>query len=220
MVDFTLSRKKTATRQLGGVIFAQTVPDAARAEYKRGVNSLKGNKPEEAIVSLKKAIEIFPDYYLALELLGTEYVKRGGLDEAVPILTQAVKINRAAPKSLYALGVALMKLNRLVEAIEWLQKASDQDSGNVNVHMMLGIAYGNKGALAEAEASLKKASQLGGDRIPDLHLYLAGIYNKQEKYSAAVRELELYLKEEKELKDPTRVKEMIDKLKAKEKAKK
>ena len=86
--------------------------------------------------------------------------------------------------------------------------------------MMLGIAYGNNRDLEASEAALKKAYQLGGELAADAHLYLAGLYNKQERYGQAVRELELYLKEAKDLKDTSQIKAMIDKLKAKDKTKK
>lgn len=221
-IDIVVKRKKDAPAnpERSGVVFAQNVPDAARSEYERGVNSLRESKPDQAIESLKNAVALFPDYYLALELLGTEYVKRNQFEPAVPVLTHAIEINNTAPKSLYALGVAQLKLNRLPEAIEWLRKAGDLESGNANVFMMLGIALGNKGELDASEAALKKAYQAGGAQAADAHLYLAGLYNKQEKYGQAVKELEMYLKEARDLKDTTQIKAMIDKLKAKEKAKK
>src|ERR1044072_4794477 len=84
-VDFVLRRKKTQPQpNAPGVVFAQTVPDAARVEYERGLKKVNDNKSAQAIPFLKKAIEIFPDYYLALELLGTEYVKAGNFSECVP----------------------------------------------------------------------------------------------------------------------------------------
>ncbi len=219
-VDFILRRKRTQTQVASpGVVFAQTIPATARAEYERGVNKIRDNKSEQGIPFLKKAIEIFPDYYLALELLGTEYVKAGNLSEAVPLLTHAVELNEAAPKSLYALGVASLKLNQTAAAIGWLQKAVAQDGGNVNAHLMLGIAHGKLGQLNEAEASLKKAYRLGGELVPDVHLYLAGIYDKQKKYPEAIRELELLIKEGKDI-DESKVKAMISKLRAKAEAEK
>jgi predicted Zn-dependent protease len=221
LVDFVIKRKiGAAASPANEVVFAQNIPDPARAEYKRGLDRLKDNKSDEGVAALKKAVEIFPDYYLALELLGTEYVKRGEFETALPILTHALEINRTASKSLYALGVAYVKLKRPAEAIQWLQKAAQQDPDNANIQMMLGLAYGYTNALKEAEAAFKKAYQLGGEQAAESHLYLAGIYNKQEKYSEAVRELELYLKEanEKEI-DKGKVKEMINRLKEKQKAK-
>lgn len=220
-IDIVLTRKESPTLpDSAAVVFAQSVPDAARAEYERGVSSLRDNKPDNAIEALKRAVESFPDYYLALELLGAEYVKRNQFEPAVPVLTHAIQINNAASKSLYWLGVAQLKLNHLGEAIEALRKVADMEPGNANAFMMLGLAHGNNGELDAAEAALKKAYQVAGANVADAHLYLAGIYNKKEKYALAVRELELYLKEVKDLKDATPIKAMIEKLKAKDKTKK
>ena len=218
-VDFVLRRRKTQAKpETLGVVFAQTVPEAARAEYERGMKKVNDGKFEQAIPSLKKAVEIFPDYFLALELLGTEYVKAGNPSEAVPLLTRALEVNEAAPKSLYALGVAYLKLNQLPDAAARLQKAVARDGDNANAHLMLGIAQGRLGQLGEAEASLKKAYKLGGGRVADVHLYLVGIYDKQKKYDEAVRELELFLKEGKDV-DESKVKAMIAKLRAKAESK-
>ena len=64
---------------------------------------------------------------------------------------------------------------------------------------------------------MKKAYEQGGADAADAHLYLAGIYNKREKFGDAWRELELYVKEAKGLKDKSQLREMIARLKAKEK---
>ena len=219
-VDVVLKPKKSPPpRAEPGLVFTQDVPPSAKTEYERGAESLKENKSAQGIESLERAIAIFPDYFLALELLGTERVKREAYDQAVPVLEHAVEINQRAPKSLYALGVAKLRLNRSAEAVETLKAASEMDPQNVNAHMMLGLAYGSKNP-NEAEACFKRAYELGGERAAEVHLYLAGIYNKQEKYTAAVRELELFLREAKDIKNSVQIKELIDKLKAKEKAKK
>jgi tetratricopeptide (TPR) repeat protein len=221
-VDVIVKRKREAPAisENSGTVFAQTVPDAAKAEYEHGLNSVKDNKSDQAIDALKKAVGLFPDYYLALELLGTEYVKRGEFDPAVPVLTHALEVNKAAPKSMYALGVAHLKLRRPAEALRWLKGAADIDTGNANVFMMLGLAYGGNGEFGESETAFRKAYELGGDQVADVHLYLASIYDKQQRYGEAARELEVYLKEVKGLKDPSQIKAMIAKEKEKAKAKK
>lgn len=221
-VDIVIKRKVEATgsAERSGTVFAQTVPDAAKAEYEHGLNNIKDNKSDQAIDALKKAVDLFPDYYLALELLGTEYVKRGEFDPAVPLLTHALEINKSAPKSMYALGVAHLKLRRPAEALRWLKGAAEIDSANANVFMYLGLAYGGNGEFNESEAAFKKAYGLGGDQVSEVHLYLASIYDKQQRYSEAARELEIYLKEAKGLKDQTKIKDLISKMKEKAKAKK
>jgi tetratricopeptide (TPR) repeat protein len=217
MVDFRLKLKKGDSVTKPGVVFLQSVPPAAREHYEKGVIGLSDKKTETGIQALKKAIEIFPDYFLALDLLGTEYVKSGMYDNALPILSQAIKVNPDSSKSLYALGVAHLKTNRSDEAVNWLQRAADKDPKNANVYMMMGLAFGNLGSLSESETAFKKAYLLGKSDVADVHFYLAGIYNKQQKYSEAVRELELFLKEAKNIKDSAQIKGMIAKLKEKAK---
>jgi tetratricopeptide (TPR) repeat protein len=216
--DITLKRKKSGSGSAStpSVVFAQDVPPSAREEFNRGASSIRKDA-ESGMLALKKAIEIFPDYYDALELLGTEYLAKGQFDTAIPQLVHAVEVNNKAYRCMYALGVAFLNLKQFEESITWLQKAAEGDPGNADVFLKLGIAYGNRGSLGESETALKKAHELG---VADALLYLAGIYNKQEKYGEAWRLLELYLKEAKGLKDKTKINEMIANLKAKEKAKK
>src|SRR5262249_37148258 len=169
------------------------------------VKSLKANKAEQALSSLKKAIEIFPDYYDALELLGIEYVKRSQHEAALPLLNHALELNKRGVKSQYGLGVAYLNLNRLGEAIEQLEAAAQLDLNNSNTYMMLGLAYGNSKFFDKSETAFKKALQLGGAEAAEAHFYLAGLYNKQAKYRQARQELELLLKQSKTLKDPAQI---------------
>lgn len=216
--DITLRRRKTADGAPAAVVFSQEVPPPAREEFNRALSNLNKDAPA-GILSLKKAIEIYPDYFDALELLGVQYAKLGQYENAAPILVRALAVNDRASTSMYWLGFSYLRLNRFNDSIEWLQNAATRDSGNPNVYMALGLAHGNNNSLDQAESALKTAYQLGGAAAADSHLYLAGIYNKRERYGEAWRELELYLKEAKGLKDTTKVKEMIAKLKEKEKAK-
>ena len=54
-----------------GSVFVQEVPDQARKQYERAAALMqKEDQRPEAVETLKKAIDIFPLYYDALELLG------------------------------------------------------------------------------------------------------------------------------------------------------
>jgi tetratricopeptide (TPR) repeat protein len=83
--------------------------------------------------------------------------------------------------------------------------------------MMLGLAYGAGGAFDKSETAFRKAIQLGGAAAAEAHFYLAALYNKQDRYADARQEMEVYLKEARNLKDPAQVKAMIEKLREKEK---
>lgn len=219
-MEFRLRYKKgNEPPSKSGTVFAQEVPKAARAEFERGANSLKGNKSQAAIAALQKAVELFPDFFEALELLGVEYTKAGQFESAVETLTKALKVNSRAPRSMYAIGVAHLNLHQHEEAIEWLNKTAQIDSASANTQMMLGLAYGNSGILDKAETAFKKALQLGGEGAAEAHFYLAGLFNKLGKYKDARQELQLFLKESKNVKEPAQIKAMIEKLKEKENAK-
>lgn len=216
-MDFTLKFKKGAA--LPGTttpVFAQEVPKSATKEYEKAAKELKNGKSDQAILALKKAVELFPDYVDALEALGIEYVKTGHYDDAIPLLLRAVQINKRGPRVMYGLGVAYLKLHRLPEAVEWLEKSAQIEPGNANTQMMLGLAYGTGGAFDKAETALKKALQLGGAAAATAHFYLAGLYNKLENFGNARQELEAYLKEAKDLKDPAQIKAMIENIRQKE----
>ncbi|MFN7946084.1 MAG: tetratricopeptide repeat protein [Blastocatellia bacterium] len=200
-----------------GTTFAQDVPAPARKEYERGAKNLAGNKKDAGVVSLKKAIELFPNYFDALELLGIEYVRNGQYDEAIAVLKKALEINDRAARTMYALGVAHLKLSHLKEAIEYLEKSAKVDPTSSNTQMMLGLAYGSSGMFEQSESAFRKALQQGGAAAAEAHFYLAGLYNKLEKYQEAAQELTAYLREGKNIKDPPQIRAMIEKLKEKDK---
>jgi tetratricopeptide (TPR) repeat protein len=218
-LDFILKFKPGNTPSISSAVFAQDVPKLAAKEYESAVKYLKNNKADEAILGLKNAVGIFPDYYDAMEHLGVEYIKKGQYDLAIPLFIHALEINKRGTKCVYGLGVAHLKLNQLNEAVTWLEKSSQAEPNSANTQMMLGLAYGSGGAFEKSEAAFKKALQLNGAVAAQAHYYLAGLYNKLEKYHEAVQELDIYLKEEKNIKDPAQIKAMIEKLKEKEQLK-
>lgn len=218
-IDFVLKFKKSKQPiASGGTVFAQSIPKSAREEYERALKSLKANKTEQAIPSLKKALELYPDYYEALEALGIEYVKGTQHEQALPVLTHALEVNKSGTRSLYGLGVAYLNLNRFAEAIERLETCAQLNASNPNTYMMLGLAYGQTRVFDKAEEMFKKALQVGGADAAEAHFYLAGLYNKQGRYRQARQSLESLLRQSKSVKDPAQIKAMIERLKEKEKS--
>lgn len=194
-------------------VFAQTVPQAARNHYERAAKSFSEGRFDDGQEAINHALELFPDYFQALELLGKELVKAGKYEAGLPVLARALKVNSRAAASHYALGVAYLKLGQLDLAIESLNKAFSFNPTNANSQMMLGLAYRQQNKQPESVAAFKKAIQLGGEAAAEAHFYLAGIYEKQKQYFLAATELELYLKEAKDIADPASIKLMIRNLK-------
>lgn len=217
-VNFALRAKVSATspRTPGGTVFAQEVPDAARKSYEKALKNLGDeSRSDVGLTELKTAVDLFPSYYVALERLGTEYVKRQQYELARPVLVKAVEVNPRGHQSLFALGVTHFNLKDKAAAIDSLRRAITQAPKSVNAHLWLGIVLLKDGKSTEAEASLKQAYALGGSRIPDVHMYLAQLYSNSKRYKEAATELELYLQEAPNVGDADSIRKLIKQLRSK-----
>lgn len=219
-LDIVLKFKTSkSTDARSEAVFVQTVPEKARVLYDRGVKNFANGQFAEGVSALEQALQEFPTYFQALELLGKEHIKAGNYEQGLEVLQRAIKVNSRAGNSYYALGVGYLKLGKLGAAIEALNKSADFSPANANTQMMLGIALRQNQQQEEAVAAFKKAIQLGGPAAAEAHFYLAGIYEKQKQFAAAATELELYLKEAKDVPSPEGIREMIRNLKEKAAAK-
>ena len=217
-VDFVLRpdthRDKNSSSP--GTFFAQAVPPAAEKEYMAAMNSLPKEEKESATSHLKRAIEIFPDYFLALQQLGLIYVESNQFQPALELLQRAQRINPKAALCNLALGIVYVNLDRPHEAIEALRMAQNLDAGSYRIHLYLGIALLNLERLDEAEAALKRAYALGtASKASTAHLYLASIYSKRKQYRSAIGELEAYLLENPKASNTSNIQKAIQNLKAK-----
>lgn len=210
-VDFFLATKRSASSNTTvGTVFVQEVPEQARKQYERGAVLLqKPEQREEGLQALKLAVEIFPAYFDALELLGTEYVKQQQWEPAIPLLTKAVEVNARAYQSLYSLSVAQYSLKQLPQAVESMRRAITHNQKSVNANLWLGMLLRQTARLDEAETYLKQADKLAGSKLPDAHWQLALLYNQIKKYGAAADELELFLKLQPDSKDTELIKKLI-----------
>lgn len=215
-LDFILTTdRKTSSTAKPGVVFVQEVPEPARKEYEKGTELLeKSNKRQEALAALKSAIDIFPQYFDALETLGTEQVKDAQYEAAIPLLTKALEVNSRAYASCFALGVAQYNLKQLQAAIESFKRAVLLNEKSVNANLWLGIALRQTSRPDEAEAYLRRADVLAESKLPDAHWQLALLFNQLKRYKEAADELEKFLKVQPDARDAELIKKLIQRLRA------
>ena len=176
-------------------VFAQQVPEPARREYEAALKSFDNNKASEALAALKHAVELFPDYYDALDRLGAEYVRQHDAAAAVPLLEHATQVNKDSWSSFYYLGVAQIEANRHDDGVRSLRRAIELNPNSVNANMRLGMELAkDPQAHAEAIEAMKRVGQLAGKQVPDCYFFLAKLYNQEAKYKESADALETYLK--------------------------
>lgn len=223
-LDFTLkpvTEAKGATVPANsGSIFVQEVPESARKAYERALKQLENSKQvEQGISSLQEAIGLFPNYFVALERLGVEYVKRQEYDPARTTLTKAAMVNADGVAALYALGVAQYHLRQWPEASESLRRSlllAPESPNAAFAHFYRGLALVKASQAADAETHLRKAYELGANAIPpEVHMHLAQIYSNNKRYRDAANQLELFLKRTPDARDAENIKQLIRQLRAK-----
>jgi tetratricopeptide (TPR) repeat protein len=209
-----------------GVVFAQEVPPAAKQNYDEGIAFIREKKEEQAFAKLRQALEVFPDYYAALDRLGSEYAVRGVSDKGINkeylqaslvLLTKATQINPRGYSSMYGLGFTEYHLGMTTEAVDHLGKAAALYGKASDPYLMLGKAYRRTKTPDKAEEALKRADQLANGKDPDIHWTLANVYNEQKRYGEAAAQLELYLKNAPKSEDSQKIKDLISKLREKAK---
>lgn len=200
-----------------GTVYVQEVPDAARKVYEQALKELGDDKAKDrALLSLQQAVDLFPTYFAALDLLGQEYVKRGNYAAAQPFLSRAVNINRRSPSTWYALGYAQYKLRQLPAATESLNKSVSYNPNSINAHLVLGTVQRRQHQWRAAETHLQRAKLLSKDNpVAEIHWQLALLYNQTNRAAAAADELELFLKARPDSRDEMRIRKVIDDLRKK-----
>lgn len=217
-LDFYLKLRENANSgpfAAPGAIFVQEVPAEAKKKYEEGIAFLRDKKEKEGFESLKRSIELFPTYYLALDRLGTEYVARGYYEAGYILLTKATEINSRGFSSVFGLGVAQYNLKRTDDAIVNLKNATTLYNKSVNAHLWLGIALKRASKLDQAEASFKRANELSKGKAPEVHWQMAKLYSEQNRYKEAADSLELFLKYQTDSQDSEKIKKLIQQLRAK-----
>lgn len=215
--DFSLNRSRASERPpVVGTVFAQAVPGDAEKEYVAAVASMSKGEREAAIVKLKRAVELFPTYFAALQQLGFLYIDTEQDRLAIEPLIRSLQVNTKSAESHLGLGIAYVNLDQPKEAIKELNEALALDRRDFRSYLYLGMALINTGKFDEAEKSLKEAYSVGGPTQARMaYLYLASIYSTRKEYRKAIDELETYLRENPKASNAAKIREAIAKMKAK-----
>ena len=172
------------------VVFVQEVPPEAERLYEEGVRLLRDKKERDGFESLKKSLEVFPTYYLALDRLGAEYAMRGNKDRsyweaARLLLEKAVEVNPSGINSVFGLGWTQYQLGLNAQAVASMERATSLDGKAPDAFLWLGKAQMRVAAVDKAEVSFKRANELTKGKVAEIHKLLAKIYSDQKRYREA-----------------------------------
>lgn len=171
-----------------------SIPAPARELYQKALDASQAGRLDAAIEDLKGAVSLYPEFSIALNELGVEYLKIGQATKAANALSRAVKL---APRELQPrlnYGIALLNQRRFAEAEDQLRMAVSINTAAPTAHMYLGIVLAIQRKLEEAEKELEIAINSKSREVALAHRYLGGVFWAKREYQRAVTELETYLK--------------------------
>ena len=141
----------------------QTAPQSAKANYGSGRESLMGGDFNRAIVHLRRAVEISPDYSEAWNTLGSAYTEQGDLHAAIRIFQEAVA-NKAVDAGLhYNLGRTYQLLDEHPLAVQSFLTAIQMNRAFIKPYINLGGTYFQTNRYSEAEEIWRRALELEPD---------------------------------------------------------
>ena len=172
------------------------VPKPAVDLYHQAIESGKKNDSKKAIEQLKQAIELHPNFALALNEMGVQYLKLNQSDKAVEPLSKAVKLTPDASGPRLNYGIALWNTKKFAEAEAELREVLKKAETSQSAHYYLGLALLSQKKMDDALPEFERTVALGKgkDDIAMAHYYLGGILWGKKDYKRAADELETYLK--------------------------
>ena len=188
------SKKRTDAKP--GVVDSQLakVPQNARDLYAKGMELADKRDYAGAITQLQLAVSAYPEFMLAFNEIGVQYLRLNDLEKAEASFRSALRIEPDAFAPLMNCGIALVSLKRYSDAETMLRNAVKNKQGSAVGHYFLGQAVANLGRFDEAEKELLNAINLGGNEMKEAHRFLAIIYSSSGKKEKAAEQLETYLR--------------------------
>jgi tetratricopeptide (TPR) repeat protein len=166
------------------------IPHKARKEFDAGQKSMQAQDAAGSVQHFQKAIELYPQYAEAYQLLGVMYLQGGKLAEAEPQLQKATDIEPNLSTAYFALGVCRNYMAKYPEAETALLKGLELDPQSADGHYELAKTYWNLGRWQDSETHAQKAVTLKPD--------LAGAHVLEGDIALRKRDLPGALKEYKE----------------------
>ncbi|HSE19100.1 MAG TPA: tetratricopeptide repeat protein [Pyrinomonadaceae bacterium] len=195
-------------------LFAGVPPNALNL-YQKGMAAAKKNDSKAAVESLSAAVAAYPNFAIALNDLGTQYMLLKQWDKASETYEALLKLKPNDTAAHLNLGIAAYNKKSMEDAETHFRKALELKSAGPTAHYYLGLIMVSSKRYPEAVPEFEAAIANGGDNLALAHKYLGGLYMNSKPKQAA-DELEKYLKLDPKAPDADRIKGTIKDLRSKQ----
>jgi tetratricopeptide (TPR) repeat protein len=204
--------------------FSQNVPSSAKQALDAGLKSAEQGNTQAAIENMRKAIQIFPEYFDAHLQLGNVFLKTDQLQEAIAELDKAREINPNDERAYQSFGLLLMKQRNYAVAVAIFAEAARLNPQNpmntlmratALIHQAAGSEEDRSNLLSRAEIALSQAANLSENRFKPDSMTMAIFYELKGEPERAAAELEAHMKKNPQLKTSPALQNEIKRLREK-----
>jgi len=213
-LSIRLIQKAAAAAGKPGVINVDLakVPKPALDLYNKAIELSKTGDHSGAVKQLEAAIAEYPNFMLAYNEMGVQYLRLNQLEKSDEALQSALKIDPQAYMPMMNRGIVVFTMKRYGEAVPIFRKTLEKNDQNPVAHYFLGQALANLGLFEDAEKELVTALKSGHEDLNEGRRLLAIIYASRGAKKQAADELETYLKSAPNAPDAEKLREKIRQL--------
>ena len=172
--------------------YADRFSKPAVKEFKKALSLDSVGKREEAIRHYQKAVAIAPDFYLAHNNLGSDYLSKSDLPSALKEFERVVELNQSDAAAYFNLSNVCMLMGQLQRAQQNLSEGMRRQPDSALGQFLLGSLSLRLGKPDEAETALKHAVQLD-PTMASARLQLVNLLLKQGRKQEAAGLLHEFL---------------------------
>jgi len=206
------SEPKTGDSSTGVSSAQLMVPSKARHELDKAEDAVRKKKWGDAFRSIEKALTIWPRYAEALILRALIERNQHSPGLALTDAEKAIDYDPNYGKAYLVLGCVYNDLNRFDDAISTLDHGITIAPDNWQGYYEMGRAMLSKGNFDGALRQVDKGSALAHSDYPPIHLVKGFAYLGLKNQSAALVELEAYLKLAPNTETASHVKQVLNQL--------
>lgn len=195
LVVYLEPEKSTNATAPGASVSLRTlqIPPQARKEYEEALQELAKKRLEQAVVHLRKAIEIYPNYDDAYLQLAMVHLGQKAFADAQRVLDRALQANPQNARAYALLGGLYRQQNHLPESRRALERSLSLEENSWMAHLELGKTLLG---LEQAEAAyphIARAHQLN-PAAASAHILLYNTLILRNHHQAGLAELEEFLR--------------------------
>jgi len=184
--------------QASGAVAAEylKIPVSARQEYEQGMKLFqREGKLDEALLHLRRAVQIHPQFALAHNGMGMLLIDLNRLEKAREAFERAIAENEKLILAYFPLGAIYNQRGEFAKAEQVLREGLKIKETVWQLHFELARAIAYQGRWEEAENSARRALELNDAPTgAKVNLLLANIYFELEKDDLALAEAQQFLK--------------------------